>query len=176
MRTILIIIAVAVLGVVGIALTKPDEFSVTRTATFDARVEKVFAAVNDLHQWEAWSPWAKLDPAAVTTYAGPQAGVGSSMAWNSEKGEVGVGKMTVTESVPGQKITLALDFEKPMKGTNLAEFIFKSEGVKTTVSWSMNGKANFMSKLMSVFMNCDKMVGEMFDQGLANLKAVVEVK
>lgn len=163
-----------VLIVVGIALTKPDEFKVSRSATFNAAAPSVFAQVNDLRNWEAWSPWGKMDPSAKPTYEGPHAGNGAAMVWHSEKPEVGVGKMTITESVPNQRIVFLLEFEKPMKGTNTASFTFKPNGKQTEVTWSMSGKMGLMQKVMSIFMNCEKMVGEMFEEGFKNLKAIVE--
>jgi len=38
----------------------------------------------------------------------------------------------------------------------------------------MNGKRNFMMKAMSLFMNMEKMCGDSFDKGLADLKMIVE--
>lgn len=163
-----------VLIVVGIAMTKPDEFKVSRSATFSVTPAVVFAQVNDLRNWEAWSPWAKLDLSAKPTYEGPKSGNGAAMVWHSEKPEVGVGKMTITESVPNQRIVFLLEFEKPMKGTNTASFTFKGAGKQTEVTWSMSGKMELMQKVMSIFMNCEKMVGGMFEDGFKNLKAVVE--
>ena len=42
----------------------------------------------------------------------------------------------------------------------------------TRVSWIMEGPTNFMSKAMSVFMDMEKMVGDDFEKGLANLNDV----
>jgi hypothetical protein len=38
----------------------------------------------------------------------------------------------------------------------------------------MHGPAPFMSKVMQVFMNMDKMVGKDFEAGLAKLKKLAE--
>ncbi len=90
--------------------------------------------------------------------------------------EVGIGKMTITDSQPSDMIQLQLDFEKPFKGTNSTEFTFKPEGDKTLVTWTMKGSNNFVGKAMSLVFNCDKMVGGRFEQGLAQLKALVEAR
>jgi len=135
----------------------------------------VFDQVNDLHKWEAWSPWAKMDPNAKSSYEGPAAGMGAKMSWDGNM-KVGAGNMTIIESRPNQWIRFQLVFLKPLAATNLAEFTFQPQGDQTLVSWTMSGKNNFMSKVMSLFMNCDKMVGGQFEQGLAQLKAIVESK
>lgn len=174
LSSILIAIAVIVVLFVIIAAMRPDDFVVKRSGTVSAPAEVVFAQVNDLHQWEAWSPWAKLDPNAKNTYEGPTAGVGAAMVWVGNN-RVGEGRMTITESRPGKLVRFKLEFQKPFKATNIAEFTFKLEGSQTTVVWSMSGKNNFMFKAMGLFMNCDKMVGSQFETGLARLKSLAEL-
>lgn len=175
-RTIVnILIGLAVIVVVFIVIValRPDDFRVTRIATISATAEVVFAQVNDFHQWEAWSPWAKMDPDAKNTFEGPTAGIGAVFRWAGNR-DVGEGSMTITESRPNELVQCKLEFLKPFKATNTAEFTFKSEGNQTTVMWSMFGKNNFMSKAVGLFMDCDKMVGGQFEQGFSNLKSVLE--
>ncbi|MEJ0062540.1 MAG: SRPBCC family protein [Alphaproteobacteria bacterium] len=169
---------VGILAVVAAALAiaialQPNEFRVTRSASMTAPPEKIFAQVNDFYKWAAWSPWVKLDPNAKMSFDGPPAGAGAITRWDGNR-QVGAGSMTILESRPAELVKLRLDFLKPMQGTSIAEFTFKPEGAETVVSWSMHGKNNFVAKAMGLIFNCDKMVGGQFDQGLANLKAVVE--
>jgi hypothetical protein len=84
--------------------------------------------------------------------------------------------MTVTESRPSDMIRIKLEFLRPFKATNTAEFTFKPDGNKTMVTWSMSGTSNFMLKAVGLFMNMDKMVGADFEKGLASMKSVVETK
>jgi uncharacterized protein YndB with AHSA1/START domain len=170
---ILIALAAILVVFVIIVAARPSDFRVTRSATLPASPEAVFAQVNDLHAWEAWSPWAKMDPTAKSTYEGPATGVGAAMSWAGNN-KVGEGKMTITESKPNELIRFRLEFLRPFKATNIAEFTFKPEGNQTVVTWSMSGKNNFMFKAVGLFMNCDKMVGSEFEKGLANLKSVIE--
>ncbi|MFM2295997.1 MAG: hypothetical protein RLZZ350_2410 [Verrucomicrobiota bacterium] len=152
---------------------QPSAFRITRSLAIGAPPDAVFAQINDLHRWGAWDPWAKLDPNCKTTFTGPDAGVGAAMAWDGNN-QVGAGQMTITDSKPGELVQLRLEFQRPMKATNLAEFTLKPDGGKTTVTWTMSGENNFMGKAFSLFVNCDKMVGGQFEQGLANLKTVAE--
>ena len=170
-----ILIAAAVLVVLFVVLValRPSEFRVTRFARIAAPPETVFLQVNDLHNWEAWSPWAKLDPAAKNSYEGPSAGVGAAFAWAGNN-KIGEGRMTITDSKPYDLVRFRLDFLKPFKPTSTAEFSFQPEGDQTLVHWTMLGEHNFISKAMSLFMNCDKMLGGYFDQGLAAMKLVAE--
>jgi uncharacterized protein YndB with AHSA1/START domain len=173
MLPILLALAFIALIFIIVIAGRPDEFTVSRSASISAPPEKVFPHVNDLHKWEAWSPWAKLDPNAKTTFSGADAGAGAAMAWDGSN-KVGAGKMTITESQPSALIRLRLDFQKPMQATNTAEFTFQPEAGQTLVTWSMAGKNNAMGKIFGLFMDCEKMCGCQFEKGLASLKSVAE--
>jgi len=172
---ILLVLAVLVAAFLIVVAIQPDEFRVTRSASITAPPAEIFAKVNNFHQWEAWSPWAKLDPAARNTFSGPESGVGSVFSWSGNS-EVGEGSMTLLESRPDELIRIRLDFVKPMQGTNEVEFLFTPGRTHTRVTWTMSGKNNFVGKAVGLVMNCDKMVGGMFEKGLANLKALSEGK
>ncbi|WP_333876078.1 SRPBCC family protein [Methylobacter sp.] len=170
---ILILIAIAaIIFVIAVAM-QPSDFRVTRTDTIAAPASAVFAHVNDLQKWEAWSPWAKLDPEAKNSFEGPSSGTGAIMRWVGNN-KVGQGSMTIIESRPDELIRFKLEFLKSFVATNTAEFTFNSENDQTTVTWTMYGKNSFMSKAIGLIMNCEKMVGGQFEQGLATLKSVVE--
>jgi uncharacterized protein YndB with AHSA1/START domain len=171
-----LIVVVLILAALAFFISRrPEDFSVNRKAAIAAPAADIFAQVNDFHKWDAWSPWAKLDPNCKNTFSGPDAGTGAAMAWEGN-GKVGQGSMTITESRPVELIRMRLEFIKPFKGVSTTEFTFTPEGGKTVVSWTMSGKNNFIAKAMSLVMNCEKMVGPQFEQGLSQMAAVVEKK
>jgi hypothetical protein len=169
----LIALVLIVVVLVAIVAMQPSEFRVARSATIAAPPAAVFAQVNDFHKWEAWSPWAKLDPAMKKAYEGAPAGTGAIYKWNGNN-EVGEGSTTITESRPNDLVRIKLEFVRPFAATNDVEFTFKPQGEQTVVTWSMNGRNNFVGKAVGLVMNMDKMVGGQFEQGLAQLKSVVE--
>jgi hypothetical protein len=169
-----ILVAIVIVFVVLVAM-QPSEFLVKRSATIAGAPADVFAQVNDFHKWQAWSPWAKRDPAAKNTFEGAEAGTGAIFKW-AGNAEVGEGMMTLTESQPNELIKIRLDFSKPFENTCQAEFTFKPEGNQTLVTWSMTGQSNFVGKAICLFMNMDKMVGGDFEQGLKNLNEVLTGK
>lgn len=173
LKTILMSLAVIVVVFAVVIAMQPSEFRVARSATFSAAPAAVFAQVNDLHKWAAWSPWAKLDPDARETFEGPPAGTGAVLRWAGNN-KVGEGSMTITESRPNELIRFKLEFLKPFAATNTAEFSFKPEGNLTVVTWSMAGHNNFIAKAVGLFINCEKMVGGQFEQGLTQMKLVAE--
>jgi hypothetical protein len=171
--TLAAVAAVIVVFLIVVAL-QPSDFRIERSATMRAPAPAAFAQVNDFQNWQAWSPWEKVDPALKRQYDGPKAGTGAVYAWQGNK-DVGEGRMTIMESRPGELVRIKLEFFKPFAATNTAEFSFKPAGADTTaVTWSMAGQNNFLSKAMCLFINMDRMVGGMFEQGLAQMKTVVE--
>lgn len=167
-------------GVVGVIVVflivvamQPSAFRVSRSTTINAPPGAVFGHVNELRKWRAWSPWEKMDPSMKQTYDGPAAGVGSCTHWIGNK-QVGEGRMTIVESKPGELVRIRLEFLKPFKATNMAEFTFTPRGGQTAIEWAMTGEKNFIFKAFCMFMNMDKMVGKDFEKGLAAMKAEVE--
>lgn len=173
MKKILMGIIVLLAVLAGYVAIQPEDFGVSRTAMIPAPAPAVFEQVNNLRNWHAWSPWARLDPNAKETFEGPEAGTGASMAWAGNS-DVGEGKMTITESRLNEYVAFRLDFIKPFEATNTAEFTFEPKGNETMVTWSMQGRKDFMGKAMGLVFNCQKMVGDQFEQGFENLKAVLQ--
>jgi len=172
--TLIAVAAVVVVFVVFVAL-QPADFRVERSATMRGAAPTAFAQVNDLQNWRKWSPWEKIDPELRRSYEGPKAGTGAIYAWQGNK-DVGEGRMTITDSRPGELVRIKLEFFKPFAATNTTEFRFKPDGDNTAVTWTMTGQNNFLAKAMCLFVDMDKMIGGMFEQGLKQMKAVVEGK
>ena len=173
LRIIAIVVVVLVCGVLILAATKPDSFRVERSASIKAPPERIFPLINDLHNWTAWSPWEKKDPAMKRTHSGAPSGKGAGYAWDGNS-DVGSGTMEIIESTPPSKVRIKLDFIEPYEGHNITEFALTPQGDTTRVRWSMEGPAPFISKLMQVFISMDKMIGDDFEAGLASMKAAAE--
>ena len=175
LKRLLIGLVLLVAAFATVVWMQPDDYRLTRTAVIAAPAATVFAKVNDLKQWEDWSPWAKLDPAAKVTFSGPQSGTGAAFAWDGND-KVGAGTMTITESKPNERIATRTDFVRPFAGTSQSDFIFSEQGGATNVIWTMTGKHNFISKAMCLITPMEKMVGPDFERGLAQLRQVAEAK
>jgi len=172
---IAVILAVAIAIVLVLASTKPATFSIQRSAVMQAPAETIFPLINDFHQWTKWPPWENKDPALKRSYSGAESGKGAVYAWDGNK-NVGSGRMEILDASSPSKITIKLDFLKPFEAHNTAEFTFVPErdAAATNVIWVMRGPSSFMSKVMQVFMDFDKMIGRDFETGLTNLKTLSE--
>jgi hypothetical protein len=173
LKKIAIGLAVIIVLILGLAATKPDTFSVQRSATIKAPPEKIMPLISDFHNWPAWSPWEKLDPNMQRTLTGAPNGKGAIYEWQGNS-DVGRGRMEITDYAAPNSVTIKLDFLEPMAMSNMTQFVLTPQGESTNVTWNMNGPMPFISKIMSVFVSMDKMVGKDFEKGLTQLKAASE--
>jgi hypothetical protein len=172
--TVIVILVVIVVALAFVS-TRPENFHVERSAQISAPPDVAFSIINDLSRWGRWSPYDKLDPNMKKTFEGPSAGPGAIYIWNGNS-QVGEGRLTIVDCKPGELVSMRLEFSRPFKATNQVNFkLAPSEG-GTRVNWIMDGKKNFVTKAMSVFMDMDKMVGKDFEQGLANLNTVAQAE
>jgi carbon monoxide dehydrogenase subunit G len=168
-----LVLVVAVAGVLLYATTQPDTFRVARSQSIKASPDKIYAYINDFRSWPGWSPYEKKDPAMKRTLSGPPAGMGAVYAWEGN-GDVGQGRMEIVEAKPASKVGIKLDFIKPFEAHNMAEFTLEPRGDATQVTWAIHGPMPYISKVMCLFLDMDKMIGRDFEVGLANLKAATE--
>jgi hypothetical protein len=177
---IVIIVAVAIAAVLAFvvifAATRPDTFRVQRSVTINAAPEKIFPLVDDFHNWPGWAPQDKEDPSMKRTYSGAAFGTGTVSDWESS-GSAGKGRMSIIESTPPTRVLVKVDFVKPFAAHNLNEFILEQmlgPGPTTKVTWTMQGSNLYVMKVMSIFVNMDRIMGKHFESGLNNLKKAAE--
>ena len=173
MSKVLLVLVLILGGAAAYVATRPDTYHVERSATVDAPPATVFAQIDDFSVWKEWSPWEKKDPAMKRTLGATSSGVGATYAWEGNK-NVGTGRMEILQANAPSKLVIKLDFFKPFEAHNTAEFTMLPQGGATDVTWVMHGPASFVSRMMQVFMNLDRMIGRDFEAGLANLKKAAE--
>ncbi len=168
-----IVLAVLIVSLLAYASTQPNFFRIERSITINSLPEPIFAVLSDFHQSESWSPWEKLDLSMKKALSGSVRGVGAIYEWDGNN-KVGQGRQEILEATSPSKVLIQLDFFRPFKARNTAEYTLTPHGHATQVTWAMFGPQSFMGKVMCLFMNMDKMVGKDFETGLANLKGHVE--
>ena len=173
-KRIAIVVVVLIAAVLIFAATRPGDFSVQRSIAIKAEPAKIYPLLVDFRQWPAWSPWEKLDPTMKRTLSGAPSGPGAVYAWDGSS-KVGAGRMEIKDATAPSKVVIQLDFIRPFEGHNVTDFTLAPRADSTTeVTWLMRGPAPFVTKLMGVFVDMDKMIGKDFETGLANLKAAAE--
>jgi len=172
-KKIALAIVVLILTILIFAATRPDSFRVERSAVIEAPPEEIFTHLEDLHQWAAWSPWERKDPAMKRMHSGAARGTGAVYAWDGND-DVGQGSMEIIETIPPSRLVIRLDFIKPFEAHNIVEFALHPEGEATNVTWSIHGPSPYVSKLMGLFFDMDAMIGKDFEDGLTRLKTLAE--
>ena len=170
---VLLVMAAVAAGLLIFVATRPDTFRVERHVTIDRSAAEIFPLIEDFHAWTRWSPWEDLDPALRRTYKGPERGPGAIYEWEGNS-KVGKGHMEIMRSEAPTHLMIDLSFIRPFKAENAAAFDLEPQGSGTEVSWAIYGPLPFASKLMSLFVSMDKLLGKDFEKGLARLKAAAE--
>lgn len=163
----------AIVIVLILAAAKPNQFRVERSIDIAAPTAKIFPYFEDLKQQRNWSPWDQKDPDMKRVYSGADKGVGAVYEWDGNR-EVGAGRQEIISITPNEKVEATIDFYRPMHVSNRIEFLLKPAGSNTKAFWVIFGPMPFMSRVMSVFMSFDKMIGNEFEKGLLQLKSLAE--
>lgn len=152
-----------------------DKVQVTRSITIDRPAKMVFKTVNSMHHFNKWSPWVKADPDATYQFAGPEYGVGSEMTWQGDQ-SIGTGKQTIIESIPHERIKAELYFYEYGDDPSWVNILITDKGESSEVTWVFDTdfKGNIMGRYSGMMM--DRMLGPTYEEGLANLKTLVESK
>jgi hypothetical protein len=170
---VLITLASIVALLLIFAMFKSDDFRVSRSLKMAASPSKAFSQVNDLHLMNTWNPFLKLDPNCKVGYEGAESGEGAVCTWDGNK-NVGAGRQTIIDAKPNESVRMKLEFYRPFAGVNEVEFTFVPEGSQTVVTWNMTGKLAFFPRLVGIFVSMEKMCGDSFSKGLADLKTIVD--
>ncbi|HUP06670.1 MAG TPA: SRPBCC family protein [Caldimonas sp.] len=171
--TVGLVLLVLAGGVLLLAALKPAEFRVERRVSINAPAASIHPLLDDFHRWEAWSPWEHIDATMQRTFSGAPSGPGAIYEWRGE-GKAGAGRMEILAAPVPQRVTIRLDFIKPFASSNTTEFTLVPQGHVTEVQWIMRGPNAFVTRVMTVFVSMDQLVGKDFEAGLANLKAAAE--
>ncbi len=146
-----------------------DEFELSRSIKIKAPADKVFSQVNDLKNWENWSPWLQHDNTIKITYADVTEGVRASYSWTSQ--DSGEGTLTIVESVPNEMIKTIVDFKE--QGSAEGHWKFEPSGDDVKVTWGFYYKVDhyfgrYFNLVMGFFLKAS------YDKGLNNIKKIAE--
>jgi len=158
-----------------ISFFSKKEYTVTREVTINLPKNEVFDYVKLLKNQDNFSVWAKMDPAMKITYTGVDGTVGFVSRWESQKDEVGTGEQEIKGISENERIDYELRFIKPFESVSSAyistDMISENQ---TRVTWSFNGKMQVPFNLFLLFMDFEEQIGNDLQQGLNNLKEMLE--
>lgn len=171
-----LIVLLVLAGLIALALllaaVRPKAFRIARSALIAAPAERIYPLIANFHAWRAWSPFEGMDAELKRDYGGAADGVGATYAWEGRKS--GAGRMEITDATPPGRVAIRLNFLRPFKAENQAIFTLEPAEGATRVTWAMTGENGFLMRLMGLVMSPDRLVGGMFAEGLAKMKAAAE--
>ncbi|MBX2988686.1 MAG: SRPBCC family protein [Bdellovibrionaceae bacterium] len=171
LKRILIALVLLVVIVLGYAATKPDSFHFERTAVIATTPEKLYPYLTDLKLGGQWNPYEQKDPSMKKTFSGAESGTGAVMDFEGN-GDVGAGQLEVVQATPSSQVDLKLRMRKPFEGEQDIHYKISPDEGGTRFTWAMSGRQSFFMKLISVFIDCEKMFTNEMDKGIANLQAI----
>ncbi|MFM6928832.1 MAG: SRPBCC family protein [Bdellovibrio sp.] len=171
---VLVVLGLIIAFVIFVA-SRDGKFRYERSGVINASADKIFPFLVSFKLGSEWSPFEKVDPKMKKTYSGTDGAVGSTMEFEGNR-DAGSGKLELLAMVPNKSVDIRLTMIKPIQGDNLVQYKLTPEGNGTLFTWTMSGNGGFMGKLMVVLIDCDKMIGDQFVAGIANLKTIVEAQ
>ncbi len=175
LKRILLGIAIIIAIPLLLALFVKKDYALEREIIVERPVSEVFEHIRHLENQDQFSKWGSMDPDMKQSYRGVPGTPGSVSAWDSEDKNVGKGEQEIIAVVENERIDYELRFIEPFESTSSAYFITEEvSDNQTLVRWGFNGKMNYPMNLMMLFMNFESMIGDDLEQGLENLKNLLE--
>ena len=174
LKKIPVVLGFALIAFLIYVQTRPAEFKYVRSGVIQASPQQIFPYLSQFKLGNAWSPYEKKDPKMQHTYAGAAEGVGQIMEFAGNQ-EVGKGRLEMLKVIPHSLVEIKLTMLEPIQGENIVQYSLAPESSGgTRFTWTMTGSGGFVSKLMGVLIDCEKMVAGDFEKGIQDLKVLVE--
>lgn len=173
-------ISIGIIGIIAIplvvAIFLPTGYQVERSIDINKSAQDVFSYIRMLKNQDQYSVWAKKDPNMKKIYKGQDGTVGFISRWESLEKDVGTGEQEIKMiNVDALEMETELRFFEPFEGTERSYMKVSSlDQKKSKVIWGFDGSIPYPSNLMLLFMNFEEMIGKDFEEGLSNLKVVLE--
>lgn len=165
---ILLFIVYAIISVLAFG----KNYHYEKSMVMNAPKEKVWQQISSMKSFNEWNPWMKLDKNMTIAYTGTSGEVGDKYCWDSKNDDAGAGCQEIKELISGEKQKTEMIFKRPFEGQAISDIVLTSEGNSTKVTWSMDTEQETWMKIMRPMM--DYQMGKSYEEGLNNLKALVE--
>ncbi|MCW3110930.1 MAG: hypothetical protein JWQ09_5436 [Segetibacter sp.] len=146
---------------------------IEKNVSINKNINEIFDFLKETKNQDRFSVWNMKDPKMKKNYSGIDGTKGFIYSWDSKDKNVGAGSQEITNINDGSRIDYTMRFIRPMQNTATASFFLnKIDANTTSVTWTFQSPTKFpMSLLTPIFKN---MLGKQLDQGLQNLKALLE--
>ena len=158
-----------------IAAVMKKGYAIERSIVVDKPLDETFHFVSSIETQNSWSKWATMDPNIKTTYLGTDRTVGFVSKWESDAKNVGHGEQEIKKIIPNERMETEMRFLKPMRSVAYGYFNTSAVGEnQTKVAWGFTGNFPYPFNIMMLFMDMEGMLGKDFEEGLTNMKKMIE--
>jgi len=172
LKYILLLLLIFIIGFSIYVAVQPNEYSFNRSRIINAPATLLFQKVNDFKEWPSFSPWIEEDPNANLFYGDITTGQGGNYSWNGEI--LGEGKIITKAVEVNKSITQLIEFTAPFEAKSNINWTFEPTESGTKVTWTMDGKQDFVSKLFTILMgSIESETGPNFERGLFKLDSLI---
>lgn len=172
-KYIFFLLLLLIIGLAIYVAVQPNDYEFERSRTIKAPASLLYNSVNDFKNWPKFSPWIEKDPNAKLSYGKITSGTGGSYSWVGE--ELGEGNMKTIIATKDKSIQQLINFITPFEGSANIDWNFTPKEDGTKVTWKMNGKQDFMTKLFTTFMgSIESTTGPDFERGLFKLDSITQ--
>jgi uncharacterized protein YfiM (DUF2279 family) len=174
LKKILKWIGIIIVLILVIALFLNKDFSTEKEIVINKPRADVFNYIKHLKNQNDYGVWAKRDPNIKQEYTGTDGTEGFISSWKGNS-QVGEGSQTIKKIDDGKRIDFELTF-KGFFGSSAPAWITTEDAspTQTKVKWGMKGKMTYPFNFLGLFWNMDEMIGEDYQAGLNNMKAIIE--
>jgi len=175
LKIILLVLAILIAVPLLVALFIDNEYAVERDVVIERSKTEVFDYIRYLKNQDNYSVWAGMDPDMRTSHQGVDGTVGFIASWESDKDDVGKGEQEIVGITDGERIDYALRFIEPFESQSTAYMTTEAiDEYQTRVRWGFRGVMSYPMNLMLVVMNMEEAIGNDLQNGLDELKRILE--
>ena len=157
------------------ALFVKQDYQVEARVQINQPVMLVFDYVRFVGNQQNFSVWAAIDPTMQTASRGVDGTVGFVASWHSENPDVGTGEQEITAITEAERIEFELRFTEPFASVSPAYMTTEAiTAQQTRVSWGFAGRMPYPMNLMLLVMDVESIIAADLQQGLDNLKLILE--
>lgn len=172
LKKILLGLLVALVAFLAFVATREGRFRYERSGVIAASPEVIYPYLSNFEKGPEWSPYEKADLGMKRTLTGTPGQVGSKLEFASDT--AGTGSLEILGIKPNEEVKIRLIMTAPLSADHLVTYSLTPDAGGTRFTWAMEGDGGFMGKLMNVFIDCEAMVAGQFEEGIQNLKSLIE--
>jgi effector-binding domain-containing protein/uncharacterized protein YndB with AHSA1/START domain len=155
-------------------LIVPAKQHIERTITINAPVSVVYKHLSTPATFYNWMVWCRKDTTIKTAADLKGETPGSVLFWVGNPETTGKGMIEFLSMKVNQEIEHKVTFLEPNKADAKSEFKLVEVNGQTRLTWEFDLATPRPRNILNLFGSLDKKVGFEFEEGLKNLKAIIE--